>query len=73
MKDKKLSHRIRSKEIGTSVKVIPERSSVKRKVEKSLCPMCGSSDIGKTTLTNNSYACRSCHIWWAGWDNDFSE
>lgn len=57
MKDKKLFSEIRSKEIGTSVKVIPERSSVKRSVEKSfpcvVCPAVGQVEYCK------QYGCRA--------------
>ena len=36
-----------------------------RVVEDSTCPICGSKKIGKTTLTENSYACKKCGAWWA--------
>lgn len=36
-----------------------------RLVEDSTCPSCGSKKNGKTTLTENSYACKKCGAWWA--------
>jgi hypothetical protein len=32
-------------------------------VSKPVCPTCGSKGY-KTTLTNNSYACKNCLTWW---------
>lgn len=33
-------------------------------VSNSVCPNCGAKGY-KTTLTNNSYACKKCETWWA--------
>ena len=33
------------------------------------CPNCYSENIGKTTLTNNSYACKKCKTWWVSPNN----
>ena len=32
-------------------------------VRKPVCPNCGSKGY-KTTLTDNSYACKKCLTWW---------
>jgi tRNA(Ile2) C34 agmatinyltransferase TiaS len=32
-------------------------------VSKPVCPTCGSKGY-KTSLTNNSYACKKCLTWW---------
>jgi tRNA(Ile2) C34 agmatinyltransferase TiaS len=32
-------------------------------VSKPVCPTCGSKGY-KTTLTDNSYACKKCLTWW---------
>ena len=33
-------------------------------VSNSVCPKCGTKG-DKTTLTENSYACKKCETWWA--------
>jgi len=33
-------------------------------VSNSVCPNCGAKGH-RTTLTNNSYACKKCKTWWA--------
>ena len=33
-------------------------------VSNSVCPNCGAKGH-RTTLTNNSYACKKCGTWWA--------
>jgi|TARA_B110000259_G_scaffold175199_1_gene210202 tRNA(Ile2) C34 agmatinyltransferase TiaS len=33
-------------------------------VSNSVCPKCGTKGY-KTTLTENSYACKKCETWWA--------
>jgi transposase-like protein len=61
--------------IGTLIKLFTEDFWERRKeankissnvpVISSVCPSCGSKNIGKTTLTDNSYACKKCKCWWA--------
>jgi predicted Zn-ribbon and HTH transcriptional regulator len=44
-------------------KHISEQLNILR-VSNSVCPNCGAKGH-RTTLTNNSYACKKCKTWWA--------
>lgn len=48
---------------GKNVDKLKNSTLIKQYVIVSVCPNCNVKGY-RTTLTNNSYACKKCGIWW---------